>query len=64
MDEDIRATIVNEIAYLRWCIDQGTLEDVDIPYWEGYIKALEWVLLTIDKDAVDEDPVLTSEEME
>ena len=56
MDEDIRAQIENEIACLRGAIE-------DFPYWDGYIKALEWVLITIDKGNVDEDPVLTSEEM-
>ena len=47
MEEDIRATIVNE----KTCIEDA-MERADVPderYWRGYIAALEWVLITIEE---------------
>ena len=62
MDDDIRARIVNEIVSVKWAMARVGVTYDKIGYWQGYVAALEWVLMTIDKDNVDDDP--TSEEVE
>ena len=64
MDDDIRAQIVNEIASTDYCIERSPEGTVEKATWKGYRIALRWALYLIDKEDVDEDPVLTSEEME
>jgi len=62
MDDDTRAQIVNEIASADYCIERSTTSSVEQSWWSGYRAMGRWVLYIIDKDVVDDDPVLTSEE--
>ena len=63
MDEDIRAEITNEVWATQGCMQRCNTGSKDFAWWEGYRAGLLWVLHLIDKPDIDEDPVLTEEEL-